>query len=124
MKNITSLFAMALLSTMSMSILTSCTSEEGLEVTLSNVQGLWMHDDRTDNEYDYLKLNADGTGSKWEVLKGDAEARPYDLEEFTFTLSGNKITFFEQDGERDVETIELISLDEMVIDRDTYNRQK
>lgn len=124
MKNITNFILLAMLSTMGIGTLTSCDDEPGIEVTTSNIQGVWMHDDRTDNEYDYLQFNADGTALKWEVKKSDPEARPYDQESLTYSLNGNKITFREMDGDRDTEKINMPSPDVLVIDKDTYNRQK
>lgn len=124
MKNITNSILLAMLSTMSIGTLTSCDDEPGILVTTSNIQGIWMHDDRTDNDYDYLQFNADGTGLKWEVNKNDSEARPHDQEKFTYTLNGNKITFSEMDGSRDTEKIVMPSPDVIVIDKDTYNKQK
>lgn len=121
MKNITSLIAMAMLSTMSMSVLNSCSNDDAIEITTNNLQGIWMHTDKDD--YDYLKFNSDGTGSKWEVYKNAPDARPHDQEDFTYSLSGGKITFYEPDGERDVEKIKMNTPDEIVIDRDTYKRQ-
>lgn len=125
MKNITKFILMAMLSTMGIGALNSCSNDDDtIDITRSNLQGIWMHDDRTDNDLEYLQFNADGTGCKWEVYKNDSEARPHDQESFTYTLSGNKITFYETDGERDVEKIIMPSPNVIVIDNDTYNRQK
>lgn len=125
MKNITNFIFLAMLSTMGMGAFTSCSNDdESLDITTSNLQGIWMHDDRTDNDYDYLQFNADGTGLKWEVYKNDPEARPFDQETFTYKVNGNKITFYEPDGERDTEKIVMPTLDRIVIDKDTYNKQK
>lgn len=125
MKNITNFILLAMLSTMGMGTFTSCTNDDDtIEITNNNLRGVWMHDDRTDNDYDYLQFNTDGTGLKWEVYKNDPEARPHDQESFTYTLSGNKITFQEMDGDRDTEKIIMTSPDVIVIDKDTYNRQK
>lgn len=123
MKNITSLFVLAMLSTMSMSSI-SCNNDDGLDITTNNLQGTWMHDDRTDNDYDYIQFNPDGTGTKWEVYKNAPDGTKHDIESFTFSIKGNKITFYEPDGERDVETIKMKNTDEIVIDRDTFIRQK
>lgn len=124
MKNITSLIAMAMLSTMSTCALTSCSNDETLDVTPNSIAGIWMHEDRTDNDYDYLQFNADGTGIKWEVYKNAPDGQRHDEETFKYSINGNKITFFEPDGERDVESIKMKNNNEIVIDRDTYKRQK
>lgn len=124
MKNITSLIAMAMLSTMSTSALTSCDNTETLDLTPQSITGVWMHEDRTDNDYDYIQFNADGTGIKWEVYKNAPNGQRHDEETFTYSISGNKITFYEPDGDRDIETIKLKKNNELVIDRDTYKRQK
>lgn len=123
MKNITSLIAMAMLSTMSINVLTSCSNDDDPVLTAPVLHGTWMHNDRLDDDYDYLRFNPDGTGSKWEVRKNDTGARPHDQESFTYTLDGNKIIFVEPDGERDVETVKLVSSNEIIIDHDTYTRQ-
>lgn len=124
MKNIPTFFAMAVLSTLSMNAMTSCSNDATLEISKNELQGIWMHDDRTDNDYNYIQFNADGTGAKWEIYKNAPDARPHDYETFTFTISGNKITFYETDGDRDIETIKMKNANTIVIDRDKYTRQK
>lgn len=120
MKNITNLFALAMLSTMSTAVFTSCNAEDVEPLT---IHGTWMHDDTRDNDYDYITFNPDGTGSKWEVLKIDQTAAS-DHENFTYSLSGNKITIIERDGERDVETVKIVNNDRIKLDGEIYNRQK
>lgn len=124
MKNITSLFTMAMLSTMSLSVMNSCTNDDLIVITPESIEGTWMHDDSHDNEYDYLLFNADGTGSKWEIHKGNPNAAPHDKEDFSYSLSDGKITFYEPDGERDTESIRMNNPNEIVIDHDTYKRQQ
>lgn len=123
MKNIPSLIALAVLSTMSMNVMSSCHNDE-FEITKDNLHGIWMHDDRSDNDYNYIQFNADGTGAKWEIYKHAPDARPHDQETFTFTIKGNKIYFYEPDGDRDIESIKMKNANEIVIDRDKYIRQK
>lgn len=122
MKNITKLIAMAVLSTMSATVFTACTNDE---VELMTIYGVWQHDDTNDNDIDFISFSADGTGAKWETLKGStATDQVFDYETFTYTLSGNKITFIEQDGDRDVETIKVVNNDRIKLDGDTYDRTK
>lgn len=124
MKNITSLIAMAMLSTMSTSAFTSCNSNVIHDITPQSITGIWMHEDRSDNDYDYIQFNADGTGIKWEVYKNAPSNQRHDEETFKYTLKGNKITFYEIGDEPDVETIKMKNTNVLVIDRDTYKRQK
>lgn len=124
MKNITTLIAMAMLSTLDMGAFTSCNNDSAIDATYDGLTGVWMHEDRFDNDYDYIQFNADGTGTKWEVYKNAADGQRHDVENFTYTVKGNKITFIEADGERDIETIKMKSANKIVIDKDTYTKQK
>lgn len=119
MKNITKVIAMAMLSTMSISTFTSCSED----VDVLSINGTWRHDDTRDNEFDYISFSENGAGSKWEVSKADPTATMHDFEEFSYTLKGNKITIIERDGDRDVETVKIISDKQIKLDGEVYDRQ-
>lgn len=119
MKNITKFIALAMLSTMSIPFFTSCSED----VDILSIHGTWRHDDTRDNEYDFISFTQNGTGSKWEVSKQDPAFNMHDFEEFTYTLSGNKITIIERDGDRDVETVKIINDKQIKLDGEVYERQ-
>lgn len=122
MKNITTLIAMALLSTMSAATFTACSNDEIDPLT---IHGVWQHNDAYDHTFDYISFSADGTGEKWETLKSnDTPDAAFDRETFTYSLNGNKITIIEQDGERDIETLKIINNDRIKLDDDVYNRTR
>lgn len=121
MKNITTLIALAMLSTMSTALFTSCNDDDVAPLT---IHGTWVHDDTRDNDLDYITFNADGTGAKWEMLKASTSADRLDYEEFTYTLNGNKITIVERDGDVDTETVKVVNNDRIKLDGDVYDRQR
>lgn len=121
MKNITTLIALAMLSTMSTAVFTSCSNADVEPLT---IHGTWVHNDTRDNDLDYIRFNADGTGAKWETLKNDATATPYDYEDFSYTLNGSKITIVERDGDFDTETVKVVNNDRIKLDGEIYNRQR
>lgn len=121
MKNITTLIALAMLSTMSPAVITSCSNDDVEPLT---IHGTWVHDDTRDNELDYITFNADGTGAKWETLKASSATDRRDYEDFTYTLSGNKISLVERDGDVDTETVKVVNNDRIKLDGDVYDRVK
>lgn len=121
MKNITKLLALAMLSTMSIPALTACTADD-VEVTA--LVGTWKSVELFDDDYEYIAFAADGTGLKWEVMKNDASGTRHDQESFTYTLTGNKVTIVEADGDRDVETVKISNGGKRLkLDGDNYERQ-
>lgn len=118
MKNITKFIALAMLSTMSISTFTACADD----VDILSINGTWRHDDTRDNKYDFISFSENGKGSKWEVSKSDPAATMFDFEEFTYTLSGHKITIIEHDGDRDVETVKVINNKRIKLDGEVYDR--
>lgn len=121
MKNITNILCMALLSTMSTLTFTACSNDDVDPLT---IHGTWMHDDTRDNDYDFISFKSDGSGAKWEVYKNDANMERHDYEEFSYTLEGSKITIIERDGERDIETLKVITNDQIKLDGEVYDRQR
>lgn len=124
MKNITTLLAMAMLSTMSVHADTAACNDRKQGITAQSIAGIWMHNDRTDDDYNFIQFNADGTGLKWEVYKDAPNGQRHDVETFTFNINGNKIVFVEPDGDRDIEPIRMKKSGVLVIDHDTYTRQQ
>lgn len=121
MKNITTFIALAMLSTMSTAVFTSCSNADVEPLT---IHGTWVHDDTRDNDLDYITFNADGTGAKWETLKATPNGDRLDYEDFTYSLSGNKITIVERDGDIDTETVKVVNNDRIKLDGDIYDRQR
>lgn len=121
MKNITKFLSLAMLSTMSLVPLISCSAED---IETASIIGTWMHNDTRDKEYNYITFNADGTGAKWEVHYNAPQNYQPVRETFQFTVSGSKVNIFEADGDVDVETVRVKSATKIRIDGDTYIKQQ
>lgn len=122
MKNFTKIALLGLVSLAFTTVFTSCNNDEEV-VSPSLLVGTWMHNDKHDRDYEYIRFADDGTGEKWEVPHNAPSAFKPLHEIFYYTLQAGKITFIEPDGDQDVERLQVVNDNQIKIDRETYNRQ-
>lgn len=104
--------------TFSLITFTSC--DDNVE-DVNVLVGTWMHQDN--DSRDYYQFLSDGNGYEWEAPKADIPGFEPRKEHFRYSISGGEITFIEDDGDIDVESLKLINDNRIKIDGDTYDRQ-
>lgn len=99
----------------------------------ATLEGTWMHLDDHGREKEFVTFRSNGTGVKWEECdracqqcgcQGKHKARK---ESFTYSVSDKKqvhIHLIEADGDHDTERLRIINDKKIIIDGDTYVRQK
>lgn len=105
--------------TFSLITFTSC--DDSIDDENFNLTGTWMHQD--DDSREYYQFLSDGNGYEWEAPKANISDFEPRKEHFRYTISGRTITFIEDDGDVDVESLKLVNNNRIKIDGDTYDRQ-
>lgn len=105
---------------LSFSLITFTSCDDNLD-DVNILVGTWMHQDN--DGLDYYQFLSDGNGYEWEApIANIPDFEPH-KEHFRYSINDGKITFIEDDGDIDVETIKLVNDNRIKIDGDTYNRQ-
>lgn len=90
-------FAMIVMATLSLTVLSACGDDDDAVQTSSDLVGVWVFNDELEDGYtecDGLQLNSDGTGTEGEWDTNKKKFTAYSNESFTWSAADNRIVIY------------------------------